>query len=103
MVVLALTANRFDEAPVEAARFRPGLTLRIGSATVRTDPRLVLAERLHLERWQELLMELAQAVVAAPDLARLELLRFLEELNDDQLLEHFASDEESTDAFPVQP
>lgn len=71
----ALVSGRDTAAdPVELVDFRPGDTLRLGPSLVLTDPRLVLADRLDVEAWANLIGELAGAVLHAPELARQELL-----------------------------
>lgn len=93
-------------APVHLADFRPGDTLRLGSSCARTDPRIVLADRLGLEEWQERLGDLSRAVLQAPDLARLELLSALVEVDPrvvQEVAERFGSEDEDTDEFPVRP
>lgn len=102
----ALTSGRHSEEAVELDDFRPGDTLRLGSALVRTDSRLVLAERLHIGAWADLLADLAVAVVQAPDLARQGVLATLADLDHSSLRRlagHLGSAEADTDEFPVQP
>jgi hypothetical protein len=101
----ALTSGRETPDPVELADFRPGDTLRLRSSFVRTDPRLVLAERMNIDGWASLIGELAGAVLHAPDLARQELLTVFADLDEEVLREIAArlGDEEDTDAFPAQP
>lgn len=100
-----LTTDRESIDPVELADFRPGDILRLGSSIVQTDPRLVLAERMNLGAWADLIGELAGAVLHAPDLARQELLTVFADL-DEEVLREMADrfgDEEDTDEFPAQP
>lgn len=101
----ALTSGRGQVDPVELADFRPGDTVRLGSSFVHTDPRLVLAERMNLDAWGDLIGGLAGAVLHAPELARLDLLTVLAELDEEVLRETAArfGDEEDTDEFPAQP
>jgi hypothetical protein len=102
----ALVSGRDTAAdPVELADFRPGDTLRLGSSLVRTDPRLVLADRLKIGAWADLIGELAGAVLHAPELARQELLNVFADL-DESVLREIAGrfgHEEDTDEFPAQP
>lgn len=101
-----LTCDRADAIPSGLQDFRPGMTLRLGPHTVQTDPRLALADRLQLNAWQDLLSELAGAVLRAPDLSRAELLLFLGKLDPElarELASHCGWDEPITDEFPVRP
>lgn len=100
-----LTGARERVDPVELADFRPGDTLCLGSSFVRTDPRLVLAERMNIGAWADLIGDLAGAVLHAPDLARQELLTVFADLDESVLREIAArfGDEEDTDEFPVRP
>lgn len=99
---LAAGVERF----VDPAEFRPGDTLRVGESYLRTDPRLILAERMNIPAWADLIGELATAVLQSPGLARREVLTVLTEL-DHRLLrelgELLTRDDSDTDEFPVQP
>jgi hypothetical protein len=102
----SLAAAAQDERPVQPAEFRPGATLRLGESFVRTDPRPVLAERMNIGAWADLIGELAAAVLHAPDLARHEVLTVLTDLDHGllrELIDHLAPEEADTDEFPVQP
>lgn len=94
------------ERLVDPPEFRPGDTLRVGESYVRTDPRLILAERMNIPAWADLIGELAAAVLQSPDLARREVLTVLTEL-DHRLLRELCDllmrDDSETDEFPVQP
>lgn len=94
------------ERPVPPAEFRPGATLRLGESSVRTDPRLVLAERMNVPAWTDLIGELAAAVLHAPDLTRQEAFTVLSDLDPRlvrELDDLLARQETDTDEFPVQP
>lgn len=100
-----LTAGREAVEPVDLADFRPGATVRLGASIARTDPRLVLAERLNVDAWADLIGELAEAVLHAPDLARQELLAVLADL-DEEILRQIGrrfDEEDATKEFPAQP
>jgi hypothetical protein len=102
----ALTSRSGSSAPVEPADFRPGDTLHIRSSFVQTDARLVLAERMNIDSWIDLIGDLAEAVLRAPELARSELLTVLGDLDESVLAElsaRFGGEEAATDEFPVQP
>lgn len=102
----ALTSRSGSPVPVEPADFRPGNTLHIQSSFVQTDPRLVLAERLNIDSWPDLIGELAEAVLRAPELARMELLTVLGDLDEGVLAElsaQLGGEEAATEEFPVQP
>jgi hypothetical protein len=90
--------------PVDVADFQPGATLQLGDSFARTDPRLVLAERMSIGAWAELIGGLAGAVLQAPDLARQELLALFADLDEEVLREVAARFRvgEDTDEFPAQ-
>lgn len=100
-----LAAAVQHERSAQLTEFRPGDTLHLGESFVQTDPRLILAERMNVPAWADLIGELAGAVLHAPDLARQELLTVLADLDENVLQEIAArfGDEEDTDEFPVQP
>lgn len=93
-----------DRPPVPVERFQPGDTLRVGDSFAQTDPRLVLVEHLKQEMLADFLGELAPAVLEAPELARIELLALLQEL-DEELLDRIRgaveTDDSDTDEFPI--
>lgn len=102
----SLTSGGQRRGPVQSGDFRPGDTLSIGASLVRTDSRLVLAERMNTTAWADLISDLAAGVLQAPDLARQELLTVFAELDPsllDDLQRRFSPDEEDTDEFPAQP
>lgn len=102
----ALTSEVEQERPMQLDEFRPGDILSVGGSLVRTDPRLVLADRMNVPAWADLIGALAGAVLEAPDLARHELLSVLANLDTRLLRElgdRFGPDEEDTDEFPAQP
>lgn len=98
--------DSFSDSPVSLAEFRPGDTLGVGGRCARTDPRLVLAQRLDLDGWRQRLDDLARSVLNAPDLARLEILGLLDDLDRDalqEMAEAIAREDDETDQFPVKP
>lgn len=122
----ALTSGANSPRPVDLEKFRPGDTLRLGPSLIRTDSRLVLADRLRLTGWQDLMGELADAVLHAPELARQEIATaladvdasLLRELEDrlgpiegdtdgfpgqHELCDRIRAEEADTDEFPAQP
>lgn len=100
--VLASTGR--ESLPVSIETFQPGDTLHIGESFVRSDPRLELLERLNLDSISDLLGELGEAVLNAPELGRLALLSLFSEL-DAELIEQVIAryNEPDTEEFPANP
>lgn len=90
--------------PVGPDTFRPGDTLKLGDLLVRTDPRLALLDRLNVDLWQQEIGRLGEAVLQAPNLARLDLAGLLSRSEGDLFDELLASlEERDTDEFPIVP
>lgn len=99
-----LTAGGGDRPPVTIGEFESGATLRVGESFARTDPRLVLMERMKVDAFTDLLSELGDAVLEAPELARLELLALLKELEPSlvqEIADRFGTKDRDTDEYPV--
>lgn len=99
-----LRAAHSHSTPVPVERFHPGETIESGGAIVRTDPRLALADRLGIEGLQDQLGALGEAVLKAPELAKLDLLAILPILPSHLVVQLAQiAEEQDTDEFPARP